>query len=295
MDQSGADLSNILPVIHQMTGTEMTAEDSLKSGNIAEALAQLQDQIRKDPSNVEYRIFMFQLLCVMGQWERAATQLDVAKDMDDATLAMVAMYREALQSEILRKDIFAGNRSPMVFGEPQQWIALVLEALKVTAAGEYAKGQELREQAYEQAPEISGSVNGKPFQWIADADSRIGPFFEAIVNGNYYWIPLQRIKSIAIEEPEDLRDMVWTPVYFTWDNGGEAVGLIPSRYAGSENSEDSDILMCKKTQWDEMAEGVYFGSGQRLFATDEEDFSLLDIRSIEFNLPETETETEQES
>lgn len=260
-----------------------SAEESLKSGNLAQALEQLQSQVRNDPSKAEYRVFLFQLLTVMGQWDRALTQLNVAGEMDASTLAMVAMYREALQCEALRKDIFAGKRSPLIFGEPQQWIAMALEALKITAEGKYAEGQALREQAYEQAPTVSGRVNDKPFQWFADADSRIGPFLEAIVNGNYYWIPFNRIKAINIEEPEDLRDMVWTPAFFTWDNGGEMVGLIPSRYVDSDKSEDNEILLCKKTEWQEVAQGTYFGCGQRLFATDEEDISLLDIRTVEFD------------
>ncbi|MDH5326823.1 MAG: tetratricopeptide repeat protein [Gammaproteobacteria bacterium] len=264
------------------------AEESLRSGDLTEALKQLQDQVRKDPSNVQYRIFLFQLLCVLGQWDRALTQLNVSGEMDASTLAMVHMYREALQCEALRTDIFSGKRTPLVFGEPQQWIALVLEALKLSANGKHAESQALREQAYDVAPVVSGKINDESFEWLADADSRIGPFLEAIVNGNYYWIPFQRIKKINIDAPEDLRDMVWMPAYFTWDNGGETVGLIPSRYAGSEGSDDNDIRLCRKTQWDEMAEGVYYGIGQRLFTTDTQDVSLLDTRTIEFDLPEIE-------
>ena len=39
--------------------------------------------------------------------------------------------------------------------------------------------------------------------------------------GRYYWVPWQRIRTLALEQPSDLRDYVWMPAGFTWANGGE--------------------------------------------------------------------------
>ncbi len=66
--------------------------------------------MRKDPANAKHRIFLFQLLAVLGQWERAMNQLNVAGELDAGTLAMVQTYREALRCEVLRGEIFAGRR-----------------------------------------------------------------------------------------------------------------------------------------------------------------------------------------
>ena len=74
----------------------MTAEECLRDGKLGDALAELQNQVRGDPSNAKQRIFLFQLLSVLGQWERAMTQLNVAGDLDPGALAMVQAYREAL-------------------------------------------------------------------------------------------------------------------------------------------------------------------------------------------------------
>jgi type VI secretion system protein ImpE len=121
----------------------------------------------------------------------------------------------------------------------------------------------------------SGTVDDQPFDWIADADSRLGPMLEAIINGNYYWVPFHRIQRIQLEAPEDLRDLVWTPAQFTWANGGQSVGLIPTRYVGSETSEDSQIRMSRKTEWSDMGDDEFFGLGQRILATDGHEYSLL--------------------
>ncbi|NOX42498.1 MAG: virulence protein SciE type [Gammaproteobacteria bacterium] len=277
----------------------MEALESLSEGKLEETLGQLQASVRSDPSNVKYRVFLFQLLAVMGQWDRALTQLNVAGELDVSTLAMVQTYREALLCEGLRAEVFAGKRSPIVFGKPEQWIALVFEALRLTADGQYAQSQDIREQAFEQAPVTSGTIgdpDGQVFNWIADADSRIGPMLEAIINGRYYWVPFHRIRTINIVAPEDMRDMVWTPVYFTWANGGETVGLIPTRYPDSEDSDDNQIRTAHKTIWQEHEADVYLGLGQRMFATDEGEFSLMDLRLISLDTQdEEETQVPQTS
>ncbi len=261
----------------------MVSEQSLREGHLQETLVQLQAQVRQDPANAGYRVFLFQLLAVLGQWERALTQLQVCGELDAGALAMVQTYREALRCEVFRAEVFAGRRSPLVFGDPEHWVALLLEALQLTAQGQHVQSQTLREQAFEAAPLTSGRIDDQPFQWIADADSRLGPVLEAIVNGRYYWIPFHRIHLIHIEQPADLRDLVWMPVQFTWANGGETVGLIPTRYPGSETSVDDQIRMARKTDWMEPAAEVYLGLGQRLLATDTGEYALMDVRLITLN------------
>lgn len=261
----------------------LNSEQALKDGNLEQALADIQQSVRKDPANVKYRIYLFQLLSILGQWERALTQLNVLADMDAATLAMVQTYREALRCEVLRKDVFAGLKTPLIFGEPQQWMALLLQALKLTAQQNYQEAKNLREQAFDSAPATAGSVNGEDFDWLADADVRIGPMLETIINGQYYWVPFQHIKVLQIEPPEDLRDLVWSPVQLVWQNGGETVGLIPTRYVNSEMHPDAAIKLARKTEWQEPVDGLFTGQGQRLLSTNNNDYALMDIREISFS------------
>ncbi len=267
----------------------MSAEERLREGKLDEALAELQQQVRREPEKSSHRTFLFQLLTVLGQWDRAATQLNVTGELDPLALPMVQTYREALRCEALRRDIFAGRRSPLVFGDPQRWLALLIEALQLSANGEHGRAADVRTQAFDEAPATSGSLNGNRFEWIADADPRLGPVIEAVVNGGYYWVPFQRIRSIHFDPPVDLRDLVWTPAQFTWANGGEAVGLIPTRYPGSESAADPQLRLARKTEWYEPAAETYFGLGQRLFATDVGDFALMDARLLELDTAEAAT------
>lgn len=258
----------------------MHAEESLRDGNLDEALARLQEQVRAAPADPKLRVFLFQLLCVLGRWDRALAQLQVAGDLDAGALAMVQTYREAIRCEALRGEVFAGLRSPLVFGEPEQWLALLLEALRLAAEGRYDEASGLRAQAFDAAPATAGTLDGQPFEWIADADGRLGPVLEAVVRGRYYWVPFHRVAAVRLEEPTDLRDLVWAPAHFAWANGGEDVGLIPTRYAGSEASPDGALRLARRTEWSERAPDLFVGLGQRMLATDGGEHPLLEVREL---------------
>lgn len=256
------------------------AEQALKEGDALRALKLLTDEVRSSPQDAKKRVFMFQLLCVLGQWERALNQLNVAFELDASTLPMVQTYREAIACETLRLQVFAGQKAPMLFGEPETWIALLIEALLREGRGEADAARQLREQGLEQAPATAGTADGQPFAWIADADTRLGPTIEAVINGRYYWLPWNRLAKVDIDPPEDLRDAVWMPAHFEFTNGGDIVGLIPTRYPDTVLAQGDALALSRQTDWRETTPGVYIGLGQRLITTDNAEFPLMDLRSV---------------
>lgn len=258
----------------------MMNDHRLQADSLQEALGCVEDQIRSDPSEPRHRVYLFQLLTVLGSWDRALNQLKVLEELDPSAIPMVGTYRAAIQCELLRADIFAGQRSPVIFGEPAEWTALLIESIRLTAGDNHAQAEDLRAQAFEAAPTTSGSINGEPFTWIADSDSRLGPVLEVIINGRYAWVPFDRIGRVVVEEPSDLRDAVWMPSLFTWANGGEMVGLVPTRYSGTETCDDGQLLLSRKTDWIEVGAETYLGQGQRMLATDTGDYALMDVREL---------------
>ncbi len=272
---------------------------SLRNADLATSLKSLQAEVRDNPSEPKHRIFLFQLLCILGQWERALGQLNVLRDLNAESLSLVQTYQETLNCEALRDAVFSGKRSPLLFGEPAPWMALMLESLRLSSQGNSVESATMRDNALQDAPVVSGTLSlfpekpektaderanvaEVPFEWLADADSRIGPFLEAIVNGKYFWIPFQRIRTILLEKVSDLRDLVWLPVRFEWANGGETVGFVPTRYVDSQTHSDDHVRLGWKTIWNEVGEGNYFGLGQRILATDVDEYPLTKIHKITF-------------
>lgn len=262
----------------------MQAEEHLKAGDLDGALTSLQEAIRADASNAALRVFLFQLLCVRGDWKRAIAQLKVSAELDKSATPMAQTYREGIICEVYREKVFSGEKEPLVFGEPQEWIALMIEALKAQATGNHAQAAETRARAFDMAPPVSGQIDGESFEWIADADMRLGPLLEAVVNGRYFWMPFNKIASMSFDAPADLRDAVWTPATIQLINGGEIVALIPTRYAGTAENGTPAEKLARATQWIDLGSDVYAGMGQRLLTTDLGDVALMDVRKLKLDV-----------
>lgn len=258
----------------------MQVEACLKEGQVEQALAHAEDQVRRDPANPGYRICLFQILAVQGRWQRALTQLNVAGELDASYLLPAHMYRPVLLCELLRAEVFAGRKTPLVFGEPQPWIGWMIQSMHACAQANYTAARDLRDKAFEEAPAVGGTLNGEGFDWIADGDCRLGPVLEAIIDGKYFWVPFSAIGSIHIEEPTTLRDAVWIGATFQWINSGESYGFIPTRYPDSHGHPDPLIQLSRKTEWMEKPEETYLGFGQRMLVTDRGEIPLLEIRTL---------------
>jgi type VI secretion system protein ImpE len=262
----------------------MNGRDLLRASDLAGTLAAVKDEVRRSPGDAKLRTFLFQLFCVTGEWDRALTQLKVTSELDPLAIPMATTYQAAIRCEMLRARVFAGTRTPTVFGDPEPWMSMLIEANRRLAAGAPDDAARLRDTAFEDAPSATGTIDGTAFEWLADADPRLGPMLEVIVDGRYFWVPFHRLQSLSIEAPADLRDQVWLPAQFVWANGGEAVGFIPARYPGSEAAQDPAIALGRKTEWREQGEW-YLGLGQRMLATDGGEHPLLDIRRIDITVP----------
>jgi type VI secretion system protein ImpE len=263
----------------------MNPEASIRAGELEQALQELQQRIRTQPGSAKDRIFLFQVLALLGQWDRAAAQLKVAGDLDPANLILVQIYRQAITAELLRARVFDGTSTPLLFGEPEAWLASFLHALQLVAQGHYAQAAELRGQALEEAPTSSGTLNGERFEWLADADSRLGPCLEVIIDGKYMWTPVNRVRRLTMEAPTDLRDLVWAQAIITWSNAGQTPALIPTRYWGTDAQGDAQLKLARRTDWVSQPGETYLGLGQRMLATDAGEYPLLEVRQIVIDAP----------
>jgi type VI secretion system protein ImpE len=274
--------------------TTNSAADYLQSADPAGALKALTEEVRAQPADSKLRVFLAQLLCVLGQWERALNQLGVAAELDALAVPMKQVYGEAIRCEGLRAEVFAGTRTPMVFGQPDEWLALLIESLLRRGRGEAELAEDLRQRAFEAAPATAGTLDGQRFEWLADADMRLGPVLEAFVNGRYYWIPFARLAQVRFEPPEDLRDCVWLPAHLQFENGGESLALVPVRYEGSEKSADGALQLARKTEWRDLGAEAWAGLGQRMLGSDAGEHALLDVREIVFAPQEEAAEAGEE-
>jgi type VI secretion system protein ImpE len=237
------------------------AHQLFQAGKLKGAVQALSAEVRDHPSDTKRRTFLFELLCFSGEYDRAEKQLDLLAEAGPNSEMGALLYRSALQAERTRQELFQKNEYPKPPGE-------------TTSGGK----------------SISGTLNGKPFQAISDADPRLGPRLEVYAGGNYLWLNFEHLASIRIAPPRHLRDLLWTPAVVRVAPAlkdielGEVLLPVLSPFAW-QHSDDA-VRLGRMTVWEEGESGEALPAGQKMLLVDDEEFSLLDIRQLEFNSPQ---------
>lgn len=259
------------------------AEALLKAGDLTGALSAVKAAIRKAPGDADLRFTLFQMLSATGDWEGASNQLVAFSELTGRQSPMAIIFNDLIKAEVMRKLVFQGEKVPVIFGEPPEWVPLLVQANHHFAKGEYEAALKLRTQALEEAPAVSGSCNGTPFAWMMDGDTRLGPLLELMMQGTYYWVPQQRVRELIFTEPTHLRDRVWVAVDVTFEGGGASHAFMPVRYPGAHAWQNASEQLARTTEWDSAAEGIYLGRGQRVFMTPDAEIPMLDAREVTLN------------
>ena len=230
----------------------MTVMELFQSGKLREAVQALSDEVRNNPLDARRRIFLFELLCFAGEYDRAEKHLDVLAGASSAAQVGALLYRSAIHAEKDRQRMFAERAIPMA---------------KPTGI-------------------VSGVRNGEPFERFADADERLGGAIELFVAGSYTWISLEQIASIEIAKPQKLRDLLWAPAIVTTSPAYKAMELgevlLPVLSPLSWKSEDDTVRLGRSTVWEEDSDGNLIPRGQKIFMVGEREIPILELGKIEF-------------
>jgi type VI secretion system protein ImpE len=245
-------------------------------------IATTMDAVRSAPAAIAPRMALFQLATVTGDWRRARTQLETMAKLNAECALLVHTYTRLIDAEAVRIRVFAGEEQPVAFGQPPSWLAMLAQAIMLDRQGDSEAAHSLRQTARQDTPARPGKLDGQPFEWIMDADPRLGATLEVIVEGHYRWLPLDHIAELRANPPNSVQDLVWQPVTLRVMTGTEIAAFIPSRYPGSESHSDDKIKLCRETRWIEKGDEQW-GLGQRIFATEREDFAILDVRRLSFD------------
>jgi len=262
----------------------MTARESFQAGDLSSALKAVGAEVRDKPADQAKRTFLFELLCFAGALERAGKQLDVLAQQGPEADVSIQTYRNAILAETARRQVFSENRIPGLPKEIPSYTALHLQALHCLRDGRPQEVLPLLEEASQSYPSLQGQLNDQPFDSVTDCDDLIGPFLEVFVGSNYSWIPWESISSVSIPEPKYLRNLVWLPAVVELKIGPLGQVLLPCLYPGSYQQPDDQIKLGRITVWRDDLQGLSSGLGQKMLAADDREFSMSEIREIEFEV-----------
>jgi type VI secretion system protein ImpE len=133
-------------------------------------------------------------------------------------------------------------------------------------------------------PTVQGTLNGRPFDELTDADPRIGARLEVLAGGQYTWIPLHLIASIDMEPPKRLRDLMWAPanVRTGADVRDFELGevILPALAPGTWKHPDDAVRLGRETDWVDLDDELAAPVGQKLLVVDGELFPILELREL---------------
>jgi type VI secretion system protein ImpE len=137
---------------------------------------------------------------------------------------------------------------------------------------------------------VTGTLNGKPFEELEDADERIGARLEIYAAGQLMWIPFEHLASVEMQAPKRLRDLLWAPalVHTGPSFKGAELGevLVPVVAPLSFRHADDAVRLGRSTVWEEQADGQVVPFGQKMLLVDGEEVPILEVRRIEITAAE---------
>lgn len=259
------------------------AKVMFEAGDLQSAIEELTNKVKARPTDTQQRIFLFEMLLFADEWERAERQMDVIAQQSLEAGLGIQIYRDNLKAERDRNNLFSEGRRPHFISEPPTHVELHLEAINCLREGKVREARETLDQAEEERPAFTGKLNGETFSDFRDYNDVVGSVLELIVQGQYTWLPFEQIRKLEIDAPKSLRDLMWTPARIECTDGTNGDIYIPALYAGSGKHIDNQVKLGRMTDWKDVGEGLYMGSGLRLFLVDSEDKALFEAKKIEFD------------
>ena len=258
------------------------AGELFRAGKLAEAVTAQIEVVRSKPSDQPARLFLFELLSFAGDWDRAAKHID-ALSLDDPDLHLAAAnFRNCLVSERVRSNVLAGG-TPEYLLEPNPGTKLRQEAFAAFAKGDkpgfFAKINE----SNEAIPTLKITLNGKPFEFLRDADDLFAGVFEVFAKGNYYWVPMDQVASLAMNPPKFPRDLLWVGANMTLVDGSTGPVYLPGLYLGSPTHGLETVKIGRERDWmpiDPESPTLMRGFGPRVYLVGDEEANLADMREL---------------
>ena len=242
----------------------MDIRTQITEGRLDAALSATELAVQANPLDFRSRTTLFTLLSFTGQYERAQQQLTVLGQENAEAASGVTVYRSLLEASLRRDRVLRGEESPQYLLQPPSYAAAQETLLHRLAAGDFAEARQAVDYIAAERPPVwvrCGAHSGS----LSDADDRVAAVAELFLQDRYVWLPWEQIRSLHIPRPQQLRDLLWTPVDIALDVG-QLRAFMPVLYPGSEGSPDPLVRLGRMSVWRDNDFGLSLGMGARLLS-----------------------------
>jgi type VI secretion system protein ImpE len=258
----------------------MTAAELFKAGKLSDAIEAQVQEVKLNPADQARRLFLFELLAFSGNWDRAGKQADALQYEEIELESAAESYRKLVAGERKRQQWWLNGVAPQFLIEPPQSARSRLDAANLIRQKRPNEAGALLNQLNESESPVAGTLNGKPFTGLRDADDLWGTVLEVMAHGDYYWVPLAQIETIDSNPPRFPRDLLWRPARLSMKDGPAGDVFLPVLYPGSHEHPDDLVKLGRLTDWRGDDTGPILGFGQHTYLSGDDQTSLCEWQQL---------------
>jgi type VI secretion system protein ImpE len=271
-----------------MSDASENAGALFRAGKLDQAIAAANAEVRRRPGDLGCRILLAELLVFSRNLDRADLILDATSRADPASAVVIAEFRQLLRGETARRQVGREGRVPEFLGAPPPALRAALAARAASRAGDTAEAMRQAaaiETARPRTPgELTNGTGKIAFDDFRDIDDLCAGFFEVLTTtGKYYWIPTERVLSIAFHPPRRPRDLAWRRATMSVSSGPDGEVYLPAIYDSLRSDLSDDHRLGLASDWRGEDEGAPMqGIGRRVFLAGDDACSVMDIVELRF-------------
>ncbi|MFS4437488.1 type VI secretion system accessory protein TagJ [Paracoccaceae bacterium GXU_MW_L88] len=251
--------------------------DLLNADALDEANAKAVEWVKSAPESGQARMTLAALSVLMGDLKRAETHATMAARIDTQDAVGYGLFRQHLRGLEARAQWWENGAVPTFPGGASETDQAAVALNVALRDGDEAKTVAALEALEALRGTRPGAWNGEAVDDLRDLDDRLPHALEAVsAGGNYLWIDLAKVTSIAFRPVSGPLDLALRPARVTLDDGAEADLGLPAIYPAP--TSDAERLG-RSTDFIERG-GIMIGQGQRAWLAGDEMQGFLGAEEI---------------
>jgi type VI secretion system protein ImpE len=264
--------------------TPMRALELFNDGKLSESIAAAIEEVKSHPADVSKRLILSELLCFIGEFEKADKHLETAFLQSPDLNLPTALGRQLIRAATARRKWFDDCAVPDMLPPVDPIVEQQLKLWTLHRAGDADLVTESINHLQSYCDSTDGIAGEVPFTGFRDLDDSTAACLEVLTStGKYYWVPWHRIEILEFEPVRRPRDLLWREAHIVVRQGPDAVVYVPVIYPATSVNDGDQALLGRSTHWQESETGAVMGIGQRIFLINDQEKAILDLEQVHFD------------
>ena len=242
----------------------------------------MNDEVKRNPTDIQRRGFLAELLCASGRLERADAQLEVILQQDPKTAVTIALLRQLIPRRYGAPRFYAAGRVPEFLDQPPPICQNYVEATIHARENRPAEALRLIERAEEQRPRIkrqlqrqTASKTCATWTTLRPPSSRSDKHRASSVG--FPWTACSPSSSASLS---GCAILIWRRTAMSVASGPDGEVFLPATYCPGTAEVSEAALLGRVTEWQGGDGAPMRGVGQVCFLAGDDSVSIMDMTTV---------------